>query len=146
MPNIIIPHQNGIVGYTSGVFDLLHEGHRNYLRACKERCDFLVVGVDVDDIVKKNKGSSRPFQSVEIRIESLIREALGDIFFKKSNSFEEIFKANHAQKYFISDDRAIQKSRLVLISSLGIELVIIPHTAGVSTSLTAQFCNPKTQT
>lgn len=145
MPNIIIPHQNGIVGYTSGVFDLLHEGHRNYLRACKERCDFLVVDVDEDDIVKKNKGSSRPFQSLEIRIESLTREALGDIFFKKSNSFEEIFKARRAQKYFISDDRVLQESRLVLIASLGIELVIVPHTAGVSTSIIAQFCNLKIQ-
>ncbi|MFJ5254407.1 adenylyltransferase/cytidyltransferase family protein [Pseudomonas sp. NPDC088414] len=146
MPNIIIPHQNGIVGYTSGVFDLLHEGHRNYLRACKERCDYLVVGVDEDDIVKKNKGSSRPFESVETRIESLRRESLGDAFFKKSNSFEELFKANHTQKYFISDERVLQKSRLALISSLGIELVIIPHTVGVSTSLIAQFCIPKTQT
>jgi glycerol-3-phosphate cytidylyltransferase len=146
MPNISIPHQDGIVGYTSGVFDLLHEGHRNYLRECKEMCDFLVIGVDEDDIVRKNKGGGRPFQSVETRIEFLKREALGDFFFKKSNSFEEIFKVNHTQKYFISDDRVLQKSRLDLISSLGIELVIIPYTAGLSTSLIAQFFDPKTQT
>ncbi|MCQ4346760.1 adenylyltransferase/cytidyltransferase family protein [Pseudomonas stutzeri] len=137
MLNITFPNQGGIIGYTSGVFDLLHEGHRNYLRACREKCDLLVVGVDEDAMVRKNKGSSRPFQGIDIRMESLRREALGDIFFKKSTSFEEIVKAFQPQKYFIPDSRVLQESRLEIISDLGIELIVIPHTAGISTSLIA---------
>jgi cytidyltransferase-like protein len=138
MLNITVPNQSGIIGYTSGTFDLLHEGHRNYLRGCREKCDLLVVGVDEDAMVRKNKGSNRPFQGIDIRMESLRREALGDIFFKKSKSFEEIVKAFQPQKYFIPDSRALQESRLELISNLGIELIVIPHTAGISTSLIAQ--------
>lgn len=138
MLNITIPHNIGTIGYTSGVFDLLHEGHRNYLHACREKCDLLVVGVDEDAIVRKNKGSNRPLQSIDIRIESLRSEALGDIFFKKSNSFEEIVKTFQPRKYFTPDNRVLQESRLELISNLGIELIIIPYTAGVSTSLIIQ--------
>ncbi|MEZ0231371.1 MAG: adenylyltransferase/cytidyltransferase family protein [Methylophilaceae bacterium] len=138
MLNIIIPYENGIIGYTSGVFDLLHEGHRSYLLACRGKCDFLVVGVDEDSIVRKNKGNDRPFQGIDTRIKSLRSEGLGDIFFKKSHSFEEIVKAFQPQKYFIPDNRALQESRLELISNLGIELIVIPYTVGVSTSLIGQ--------
>ena len=137
MPNVAIPNQAGIIGYTSGVFDLLHEGHRNYLRACRVKCDFLVVGVDEDAMVRKNKGINRPFQEVDIRMESLRKEALGDILFKKSSSFEEIVKEFQPHKYFIPDNRVLQESRLEIMSKLGIELMVVPHTAGISTSLIA---------
>ena len=56
-----------VIGYTSGVFDLLHRGHINYLNLCKEKCDVLYVSVDTDHIVKMKKGSSRPFQHQALR-------------------------------------------------------------------------------
>lgn len=44
-----------IVGVTSGCFDLLHFYHLRYLERCKALCDFLIVGVDSDTLVKQNK-------------------------------------------------------------------------------------------
>lgn len=44
------------VGVTSGCFDLLHFYHYHYLVRCHALCDVLIVGVDSDDFVKKNKG------------------------------------------------------------------------------------------
>lgn len=44
-----------VVGVTSGCFDLLHFYHLRYLEKCKAQCDFLIVGVDSDTLVKKNK-------------------------------------------------------------------------------------------
>lgn len=52
--------QGKIVGYTSGVFDLLHPGHVDYLEQAKELCDVLVVGVNSDLSVKSYKGELRP--------------------------------------------------------------------------------------
>jgi cytidyltransferase-like protein len=44
-----------IVGVTSGVFDLLHPLHVLYLEKCKRECDYLVVFIDSDELVKTQK-------------------------------------------------------------------------------------------
>lgn len=49
-----------LVGLTSGCFDLFHSLHLAYLQKCRRMCDFLIVGVDGDDTVRRTKGPSRP--------------------------------------------------------------------------------------
>jgi D-glycero-beta-D-manno-heptose 1-phosphate adenylyltransferase len=45
---------------TSGTFDILHEGHSMYLEAARAYGDFLIVGVDSDEKVRRRKGVWRP--------------------------------------------------------------------------------------
>jgi len=45
---------------TSGSFDLLHQGHSMYLEAARQLGDFLVVGVDSDEKIRRRKGVTRP--------------------------------------------------------------------------------------
>jgi len=56
-----------VVGYTTGVFDLLHSGHINILRNAKAMCDKLIVGVSTDELVAE-KGKE-PISTFEERIE-----------------------------------------------------------------------------
>jgi rfaE bifunctional protein nucleotidyltransferase chain/domain len=49
--------------FTNGVFDLLHPGHLRYLQQARSLGDVLVVGVNADASVRRNKGPARPITS-----------------------------------------------------------------------------------
>lgn len=57
--------------FTNGCFDLLHTGHVRYLREASELGDILVVGVNSDASVRRLKGSGRPVNTQEERMELL---------------------------------------------------------------------------
>jgi len=59
--------------WTNGCFDVLHRGHLDMLKYAKSLGDILVVGIDSDNKVRKAKGPSRPFNTLENRI-ALLRE------------------------------------------------------------------------
>jgi D-beta-D-heptose 7-phosphate kinase/D-beta-D-heptose 1-phosphate adenosyltransferase len=50
----------GTVVFTNGVFDLLHPGHVRYLREAASLGDVLIVGLNTDASVRRNKGEGRP--------------------------------------------------------------------------------------
>lgn len=49
------------VGLTSGCFDLTHYLHLVYLEKCRRECDFLVVGVDADALIRGFKDKNPVF-------------------------------------------------------------------------------------
>ncbi|MBM3524402.1 MAG: D-glycero-beta-D-manno-heptose 1-phosphate adenylyltransferase, partial [Alphaproteobacteria bacterium] len=55
------------VGFTNGVFDLLHPGHVTLLRKARAACDRLIVGLNSDASVKRLKGKDRPIQDEAAR-------------------------------------------------------------------------------
>jgi len=42
--------------YTSGCFDIFHQGHLNILKKTKQLCDYLIVGVSTDELIVESKG------------------------------------------------------------------------------------------
>lgn len=62
-----------IVGLTTGVYDLLHEGHRNLFLRAAELCDHLVVAVASDWLTRVQKGPTRPVQDEETRLREVLR-------------------------------------------------------------------------
>lgn len=52
--------------YTGGTFDLFHSGHVNLLKKCKELADVVVVCLNTDDFIERNKGK-KPVISYEDR-------------------------------------------------------------------------------
>lgn len=55
--------------FTNGVFDILHPGHIRYLQAARSLGDVLIVGLNGDDSVRRNKGPDRPINSEHERAE-----------------------------------------------------------------------------
>ena len=57
--------------FTNGVFDILHPGHLRYLQAARRHGDLLIVGLNSDASVRRNKGPSRPINPELERAELL---------------------------------------------------------------------------
>jgi D-beta-D-heptose 7-phosphate kinase/D-beta-D-heptose 1-phosphate adenosyltransferase len=57
--------------FTNGCFDIFHQGHLNLLSFAKQQGDFLVVGLNSDDSIKRLKGEKRPINLLEIRLKLL---------------------------------------------------------------------------
>lgn len=53
-------------GFTCGTFDLCHAGHMLMFKECKESCDYLIVGLEVDPSVDR-KDKNKPVQTLEER-------------------------------------------------------------------------------
>jgi rfaE bifunctional protein nucleotidyltransferase chain/domain len=64
--------------FTNGVFDILHPGHVRYLQAARAHGDVLVVGLNSDASVRRNKGPSRPINVEQERAEVLAALACVD--------------------------------------------------------------------
>jgi D-beta-D-heptose 7-phosphate kinase/D-beta-D-heptose 1-phosphate adenosyltransferase len=57
--------------FTNGCFDLLHLGHIRYLQEARSLGDFLILGLNSDDSVRRLKGPTRPLVPAEERAEIL---------------------------------------------------------------------------
>ncbi len=57
--------------FTNGVFDILHPGHLRYLQAARAHGDLLIVGLNSDASVRRNKGAARPINPEAERAEVL---------------------------------------------------------------------------
>ena len=64
--------------FTNGVFDLLHPGHLRYLQQARGYGDALVVGLNSDASVRRNKGEGRPIVPGHERAEALAALACVD--------------------------------------------------------------------
>ncbi len=58
--------------FTNGCFDLLHCGHAAYLAFARAQGDALVVGINSDASVRRNKGPLRPIVSAADRAALLV--------------------------------------------------------------------------
>ena len=57
--------------FTNGVFDILHPGHVRYLQQARALGDALIIGLNSDASVRRNKGPERPINSEAERAEVL---------------------------------------------------------------------------
>lgn len=64
------PQREGLeVALTNGCFDLLHVGHVRLIEAAAAQADVLIVALNTDASVRRNKGEGRPVVPLEERME-----------------------------------------------------------------------------
>jgi len=124
------------VGFTSGVFDLLHRGHIDYLQAAKRECDILIVAVNSDDSVRALKGDSRPIQSETDRcaiIQALEVVDHAFIFEEKNNNLN-ITELSPDIYLKAGDYGRAQLTSAPLVEEYGGQVKCVPFVSGRSSS------------
>ena len=53
--------------FTNGCFDIIHQGHIDYLAKAKDLGDILIIGLNTDKSVSEIKGKNRPIQDQKSR-------------------------------------------------------------------------------
>jgi D-beta-D-heptose 7-phosphate kinase/D-beta-D-heptose 1-phosphate adenosyltransferase len=87
--------QQGLtVGFTNGVFDILHAGHVTLLAMARRGCDRLVVALNSDASVRRLKGPTRPVNGLEQRCQVMaaIRHVDCIVSFEEDTPLEVIRK------------------------------------------------------
>jgi rfaE bifunctional protein nucleotidyltransferase chain/domain len=124
------------VVFTNGCFDLLHRGHVDLLRAAKETGDFLVVGINDDDSVRRLKGAGRPWMSEEDRGEILAALAAVDLVvpFSEDTPLELVRELEPDVLVKGADYRPEEVVGGEVVRERGGRVVLVPLTAGRSST------------
>ena len=131
-----------IIGYTTGVYDMFHIGHLNVIRSAKEMCDYLIVGVSTDELVRKEKQKT-PVIPYEERAEIIasiryVDQVVPQMDKNKLGAWERY----HFHKMFVGSDwkDTPQWNRYEeQFAPLGVEIVYLPHTDGISSTMLSEI-------
>ena len=125
-------------GYTQGVYDMFHMGHLNLLNRAKEKCDYLIVGVNTDRLVQEYKHKTPVIPENE-RVE-IIRniKAVDEAVLCDTLDKEQALEEHHFDVIFIGDDwkgnPRWEKTKEAMAKK-GVDLVFLPHTDGISSTI-----------
>ena len=131
-----------IVGYVPGGFDMLHIGHLNILRAARERCDHLVVGVTTDEALIEMKGKPPVVPHPErMEIVSQLRfvdEVMADCspdkrLAWKAHPFDVLFKGDDWKDSPKGDRLEFE------LAKVGARVIYLPYTRSTSSTMLRQF-------
>ena len=132
--------KKNIIGYTSGVFDLFHIGHLNILKKARKNCDFLIVAVTKDNLVKyKYKKAVIPFKERKSIIQSIkfVDKVVPQANMDKLSAWKK-FKFN---VMFVGDDwKGTEKWNEYekQFKELGVKIMYFPYTKSTSSTLLNQ--------
>lgn len=126
------------IGYTTGVFDMFHIGHLNILKRAKEQCEYLIVGVSTDEVVQTYKHKT-PIICFDQRV--AIVEAIkyvDKVVPQTTMDKMEAWKTLKFDVMFHGSDwknSALYDEYIRNFKEVGVDVVFLPHTEGISSSL-----------
>lgn len=126
------------IGYTQGVFDMFHIGHLNLLINAKNQCDYLVVGVNSDELVETYKHKvpiicdadrKTIVENIKCVDKCIVVNTLDKMEISKFVDFDVIFIGSDWQ----NDKRWIKTKKD--LNSVGKDVVFLPYTEGISSTI-----------
>jgi glycerol-3-phosphate cytidylyltransferase len=124
-----------IVGYTAGVWDLLHRGHLNILWLTRQKCDVLVVGVVTDEGTAAYKGR-KPVDPEWKRLAQIKAIPWVDVaVLQDSTDPTPELERFRPDLFTHGSDWDRLKQGHETLEKLGIRYISIPYTEGISTTL-----------
>lgn len=127
-----------IIGYTTGVFDMFHIGHLNLLRKAKERCDYLIVGISTDEVVKeyKHKIPVIPYEERAAIVQAI--KYVDEVVPQTTMDKTQFLKERHFDVMFHGDEwkgTELYNRYEREFARLGVRIEYLPHTVGISSSM-----------
>lgn len=120
------------IGLIFGCFDLFHIGHLNILKKCKEKCDYLIVGICNDKHIKDRKMRIPAFSETErFEIVSSIK-FVDEVHLIYGDLIDNLDLINEKKVDIIfagSDHKNEEQFKM-----LPAEIMIFPYTSGISTT------------
>ena len=126
------------VGYTTGVYDMFHIGHLNIIKKAKEQCEYLIVGISTDELVRKSKGID-PTIPYEERAEIVAALKYVDEVVPQEN--KDKFGAWKKYKFnvmFVGDDwkgSTLFQEAEDKLKEVGVDVVYFPYTKHISSTI-----------
>ena len=127
-----------VIGYTQGTFDMFHIGHLNLIKNAKRHCDYLVVGVNSDDLVESYK-NKRPIIPLDERVEIMRAiKYVDEVIVTNTLDKKEIWEKVRFNEIYIGDDwkgnERWEKTGKEM-EQLGAILVFLPYTKDTSSTM-----------
>lgn len=133
-----------IIGFTAGTFDMFHIGHLNLIKNARSRCDYLIVGVNSDELVQEYKGKNAVVPLVE-RMEIIQALRYVDEVMRIDSLDKKIsWGKKHYDLLFIGDDwkgNPRWEETAKEMKEYGVETIFLPHTEGTSSTLLREKLN-----
>ena len=129
-------YKNKTIGFTNGCFDLIHQGHIFYLKEARKMCDFLILGLNSDNSIKKIKGKDRPILNQMERTEILANfDFIDKILIFNEETPINLIKKIRPNIIFKGDDYSIDEVvGSKVIKNWGGKIKLIKCVKGKSTS------------
>ncbi len=125
------------VGYTQGVYDMFHIGHLNLINHAKEYCDYLIVGVNSDELVREYKHKTPIINEKDRQTIVANIKAVDECVIVHTLDKEAILEMYHFDVIFIGDDwkgNPRWEQTKIDLKKHGVDLIFLPHTDGISST------------
>lgn len=126
------------IGYTQGVYDMFHVGHLNLINNAKQHCEYLIVGVNSDDLVQQYKHKIPVICQEERRLivenikavdKAVVADTLDKVIMLDRLHYDAIFIGDDWK----GDPRWEETKQS--LAPLGVDVVFLPYTHGVSSTV-----------